>query len=100
MTAPVAPLMSVEDVAERLNVPVRTVQALAAQQKIRAAKCGRQWRFRPVDVEAYISRIFGEPEPIRQVTTPPVQAKRRNDDGYVSMFGLPPLSQEQIRGSR
>lgn len=99
VSPPRPPLLDVNDVAEWLNLPWRTVQHMAATKQIRAAKLGRQWRFRSEDVEAYVKRQFGEPEHIdAKPTTFRVQqrpslvthSRRPNStlgDGYVPVFG-------------
>jgi len=55
-------LLSTEEVAEWLNLDVRTVAHLASgdgkdiKPQIPAAKVGRSWRFSRTDVEAYLEQ--------------------------------------------
>ena len=45
------------DVAKWLDVTARTVCLWAERDKIPAVKVGRQWRFRPADLNAWLSRM-------------------------------------------
>lgn len=49
-------LLSVREVADRLNTPERTIAYLAQQGELPASKVGRAWRFRQADVDAYLQR--------------------------------------------
>jgi excisionase family DNA binding protein len=54
--------MSVEDVADYLGVPQRTIRSWAENGKIRALRRGQKaWRFRPIDVEAFSLRLGFRP---------------------------------------
>ncbi len=53
-------LLSVREVADRLNIPERTVTHLAASGDLVGVKVGRAWRFRPSDVSSYLQRNRGE----------------------------------------
>lgn len=44
------------DVAERLQVHVETVLRWARAGELPGAKLGQQWRFRPGDVENFVTR--------------------------------------------
>lgn len=45
------------DVAKWLDVTARTVCLWAERGKIPAVKVGRQWRFRPADLNVWLSRM-------------------------------------------
>jgi excisionase family DNA binding protein len=47
-------LMTLEQVAEYLNVDKFTVYRLIADQKIEAFKVGNQWRFKPQMIEEWL----------------------------------------------
>ena len=47
-------LLTIEEVADRLNVGVRFVRRLVAERRIVFHKVGRYVRFHPADVEALI----------------------------------------------
>ena len=47
-------LLTVEQVAEYLNVDKFTVYRLLAQKKLPGFKVGREWRFRQEDIVAWI----------------------------------------------
>lgn len=59
-----------KQVSKYLYIPLRTVQKLSKEGKIRAVKIGNQWRYKKADIEYYISkgtnfsrepeRIYGE----------------------------------------
>jgi excisionase family DNA binding protein len=48
-------LLSMEEVAERLNTTVRHVRRLVSARRIAYCKLGRYVRFHPADVEEYIA---------------------------------------------
>ena len=50
-----ANLMTTHDVANKLNVSERTIKRLVRSKKIRSVKVGNLRRFRPEDVEMFIS---------------------------------------------
>jgi excisionase family DNA binding protein len=56
-------LLTVEQVAERLNTPVRFVRRLVAERRIPFTKLGRYVRIRREDVEAFVEA--GRVEPMR-----------------------------------
>jgi excisionase family DNA binding protein len=47
-------LLDVEEVADLLRLPERTIATLAKQGTLRGFKLQNKWRFRRSDVEAYI----------------------------------------------
>lgn len=47
-------MWSLEDVARYLNVSNQTVYNMIRDNRIRAYKVGREWRFHPSDIEAHI----------------------------------------------
>ena len=49
-------MLSLEEVAYRLNVSVQTVRRLILNGELRGVKVGKQWRVRPEDLEDYIRR--------------------------------------------
>lgn len=54
MPQTLTPLLSVDDVAERLGVPKRFVYRLIEERRVPHTKVGRYVRFHAADVEAYI----------------------------------------------
>lgn len=44
-----------KQVSKYLYIPLRTVQKLSKEGKIRAVKIGNQWRYKKADIEYYIS---------------------------------------------
>ena len=52
----VAPLMPLQEVERYLGVSKRTVYRLIATNALSATKVGRQWRFRPDEVQKYVTR--------------------------------------------
>ena len=56
-----APLLSIVELADRLNVPVHTLYAWRAKGiGPKALKLGRHLRYRPEDVEAYLDELAGD----------------------------------------
>lgn len=56
-----------KQVSKYLFIPLRTVQRLTKEGKIKGVKIGKQWRYKRADIEYYISRgtdFSGEPERI------------------------------------
>ena len=50
-------MMTLDQVAEYLQVSTRTVQRLIADGKLTGIKVGRQWRFRQTDVAAALVNL-------------------------------------------
>ncbi len=48
-------IMTIEEVAEYLRVPVSSLYKLAQQGKIPASKVGRHWRFRRQFIDRWIN---------------------------------------------
>lgn len=48
-------IMTIEEVAEYLRVPVSSLYKLAQQGKIPASKVGRHWRFRREFIDRWIN---------------------------------------------
>lgn len=48
-------IMTIEEVAEYLRVPVSSLYKLAQQGKIPASKVGRHWRFRRKFIDRWIN---------------------------------------------
>lgn len=57
-------LLTKRDAAERLKVSVRTIDRLRAKDELRFVTVGRQVRFRPVDLDSFITKQVegGRPE--------------------------------------
>jgi excisionase family DNA binding protein len=55
-------LLKSKDVAWILDCSPDYVIELAKRQKLRGAKVGRFWRFRPEDVTAYKKRMGSQPQ--------------------------------------
>jgi excisionase family DNA binding protein len=51
-------LMTKREVAERLSISTRTLDRIRSMGEIKAVRVGGQVRFRPEDVEKFISRIL------------------------------------------
>jgi len=49
-----APMMTIEEVGERLSVGKSTVLRLIRRGALRASKIGKQWRTRAEDLDAFI----------------------------------------------
>ncbi len=49
-------LLTPEQVAQRFQISPRTVRFHAQTAELPAVRVGRQWRFRPADLERYLSR--------------------------------------------
>ena len=47
-------LVTIEELAERLQVHVRTIQRIVKRKELRAIRIGRQWRFRREWVEDWL----------------------------------------------
>ena len=54
MNAEFQEIMTIEEVARYLRIPVSTVYRLAQQGRIPASKVGRQWRFSRKALERWI----------------------------------------------
>ena len=87
---PPAPLLTVRDVAARLQVSTTTVYRLRATGQIAVVKVGAALRFRPGDVEAYERRQLvigagyarsGGDSPTRLSFDFPVRRRRRRGQG-------------------
>jgi excisionase family DNA binding protein len=50
-------MLSLEEVAYRLNVSVQTVRRLIDSGQLKGVKVGRQWRVRQEDLDAYIRKV-------------------------------------------
>ena len=57
-------VMTVEEVAIYLRIPVSSVYKLAKEGKIPSQKVGRHWRFRRAALEEWLSNNPGEPPPV------------------------------------
>jgi excisionase family DNA binding protein len=53
-------LLTVTEVADRLQVSIRTVRRLIASEKIKALRIGRAIRVSPAALDAYMSAVAGE----------------------------------------
>lgn len=49
------PLLTPEQVAEHLQLPVKSVQSMLRVGEIRGIKVGRLWRVDPADLASYIA---------------------------------------------
>lgn len=64
-------LISLRRAATRLGVSRKTVMLLIARGKLKGLKVGRQWRFDPDDVEAYIAQQKAASAPTRMTPAMP-----------------------------
>ncbi|MCV2880367.1 helix-turn-helix domain-containing protein [Sedimentimonas flavescens] len=55
-TPSTAPLLSLDQTADLLQVSTRTLRRAIADQELAAHKVGRQWRIARKDLEAYLRR--------------------------------------------
>ncbi len=60
-------IMTIEEVADYLRVPISSLYKLAQQGKIPASKVGRHWRFRREFIDRWIDAQAhgGQPEGLR-----------------------------------
>lgn len=49
-------LLTIEQVAEQLQVSVRTVRRIMDADELKGFKIGKRWRFTQSEVEAYLKR--------------------------------------------
>lgn len=49
------PMMTIHDVAAKLNVDERTIRELIRKNELRAIKVGKEWRVARGDLDAYIN---------------------------------------------
>jgi len=59
---PVHEIMTIEDVADYLRIPLSSAYKLAQEGKIPGQKVGRHWRFHRRVVETWIMRTSAEPQ--------------------------------------
>jgi excisionase family DNA binding protein len=85
--SPTIKLLDVDEVADKLGCCNATVYREVKRGRLRAAKVGSRWRFRPDDVDAYLA---GE--------DPASAGERAAWDVYVrkAAEAAPPLRPEQI----
>src|SRR5215471_3527840 len=56
-------LLSIEDVADRLGLHVRTVRTYVREGRLKAVRIGKQYRITHEDLEAFVGApVGGEPE--------------------------------------
>lgn len=67
------PLLDATEVARILHREPASVTALARAGKLRGARDGKRWLFRPEDVEAYVEGLANRPTAV----TRPRQRRRR-----------------------
>lgn len=51
----IAPMLTIHDVAAKLNIDERTVRELIRKNELRAIKIGKEWRVQEDDLEAYVN---------------------------------------------
>ena len=49
-----SPMLTIHDVASKLNVDERTVRELIRKNELRAIKVGKEWRITEDDLDAYV----------------------------------------------
>jgi excisionase family DNA binding protein len=60
---PALPLYSIEQVAQRLGLHVRTVRAYVRDKRLKATRIGKQYRVAHADLEALVGAPVAPPEP-------------------------------------
>lgn len=55
-------LLNLLEVAKILRVTPEAVRRAAKLKKLRGTKPGKEWRFTPADVQAYVDKGFNRPE--------------------------------------
>ena len=48
--------LSTKDISLKLGLKIETIQALCRKRKLTAYRIGREWKFKPEDVEEYIEK--------------------------------------------
>jgi excisionase family DNA binding protein len=64
--APGQELYSVEQVAERLGLHVKTVRTYVREGRLKAVRIGKQYRISRLDLEAMTGRAEPPPEPVQR----------------------------------
>jgi excisionase family DNA binding protein len=63
---PAQELYSVEQVAERLGLHVKTVRTYVREGRLKAVRIGKQYRISRLDLEAMTGRAEAPPEPVQR----------------------------------
>ncbi len=71
-------LYSVEQVAERLGLHVKTVRNYVREGRLKAVRIGKQYRIARQDLEAMTGRSEPAPEPVRRSVTSRFRASWRS----------------------
>ena len=50
-----SPMLTIHDVAQKLNVDERTIRELIRKNELRAIKVGKEWRVNEPDLDAYVN---------------------------------------------
>jgi len=81
-----APLLTIPQVRERLNVSERTVRRLIASGKLRAAQIGSGWRVDEGDLEAYsaLQRAAAHGDTVEAAVQRSFDADRGLGNGMIS----------------
>ncbi|MFX1355013.1 MAG: helix-turn-helix domain-containing protein [Promethearchaeota archaeon] len=85
MTMSPETLWNVKKVADFLQVNVTTIYAWAQRGRIPAIKLGRNWRFRPSDLEAWLNRNRRDLAESVPSTLSDRQSDRASDDAGRSL---------------
>ena len=64
MESPPSAIMTIEEVATYLRIPLSSAYKLAQEGKIPGQKVGRHWRFHRLVVERWIMKVYSMSTPI------------------------------------
>ncbi len=81
---PLKPVLTLEEVAECLRVPVAAGLELARKGRLPGRKIGEAWRFSRAAIEAWLSRATPEPEELSE--------EELDDRAWLEADLAPPLS--------
>ena len=58
----VAPVLTIDELADYLRIPKSTLYKLAQEGRVPAQKVGRHWRFRKEAIDRWLEQLPGESE--------------------------------------
>ncbi len=66
-----------KEVSRYFDIPLRTIQKLSQQGRIRAVKLGKQWRYKKADIEEYYSL------PSRPIINPSITGENQGKNEFI-----------------